>query len=72
MRKKSLNTIRFLQLLLNRIKQKNTILYTYYNEKELEKYDIDQEEASYGLHIIQNIEGPELVVLIRRIGDTIR
>jgi len=71
-RKKSLNSIKFLQLLLNRIKQKGKILYTYYDEKELEIYHIDQEEAAYGLHIIQNIEGPEIVLLIRKIGNMMR
>lgn len=71
-RKKSLNSIKFLQLLLNRIQQKNELLYTYYDEAELKKYDIDQEEAAYGLHIIQNIDGPEIVLLIRKAGDTIR
>jgi nanoRNase/pAp phosphatase (c-di-AMP/oligoRNAs hydrolase) len=55
LRKRSLKAIKFLQLLLNRIAQKDEILYTYYDENELEKYDIDQEEAAYGLHIIQNI-----------------
>ncbi len=72
MRKKSLNAIRFLQLLLNRIKQQGWILYTYYDETELEDYDIDQEEAAYGLHVIQNIDGPDMVLLIRKIGDMLR
>lgn len=71
-RKRSLNAIRFLQLLLNRIKQKDELLYTYYDEAELKKYDVDQEEAAYGLHIIQNINGPQIVLLIRKIGDNIR
>ena len=71
-RKRSLNSIKFLQLLLNRIKQKDDLLYTYYDEDELEKYDIDQEEAAYGLHIIQNIDGPQIVLLIRKIGNVIR
>lgn len=72
MRKKSLNAIKFLQLLLNRIKQKGDILYTYYDEDELDTYAIDQEEAAYGLHIIQNIDGPKIVLLIRKIGDLVR
>lgn len=72
LRKKSFNAIKFLQLLLNRIQQKDNLLYTYYDEDELKKYDIDQEEAAYGLHIIQNIDGPEIVLLIRKIGDVIR
>lgn len=71
-RKRSFNAIKFLQLLLNRIQQKNDILYTYYDEAELEEYNIDQEEASYGLHIIQNIDGPKIFLLMRKVGDTIR
>ena len=71
-RKRSLNAIRFLQLLLNRIQQKESLLYTYYDEEELKKYDIDSEEAAYGLHIIQNIEWPQMVLLARKSGDFIR
>lgn len=71
-RKRSLNSIKFLQLLINRIKQKGGLLYTYYDELELKKYAIDQEEAAYGLHIIQNINGPEIVLLIRKKGDSLR
>ena len=65
-RKRSLNSIRFLQLLISRIKEKGKLLYTYYDEVELKKYTIDQEEAAYGLHIIQNIDGPQIVLLIRK------
>lgn len=71
-RKKSLNSIKFLQLLLNRIQQEGELLYVHYDEAELEKYDIDQEQAAYALHVIQNIDGPEIVLLIRKAGDTIR
>jgi len=71
-RKKSLNSIKFLQLLLNRIDQKEELLYTYYDEEELKKYDIDSEEAAYGLHIIQNIDGPQIVLLIRKMGEYIK
>jgi phosphoesterase RecJ-like protein len=71
-RKKSLNAVKFLQLLLNRIKQKDDLLYTYYDEIEVKKYDIDLEEAAYGLHIIQNIDGPKLVLLISKRGNVIR
>jgi len=71
-RKNSLNAIKFLQLLLNRIKQKDELLYTYYDEEELTKYDIEPEEASYGLHIIQNIDGPQIVLLIRKVWEYIK
>jgi nanoRNase/pAp phosphatase (c-di-AMP/oligoRNAs hydrolase) len=38
----------------------------------LKKYDIDQEEAAYGLHIIQNIDWPQIVLLIRKIGNIVK
>lgn len=65
-RKKSYNAIQFLEALLGRIEQKNEILYTYYDEEELKQYNIDQEEAAYALHIIQNIDGPKIVLLISK------
>lgn len=71
-RKKSLNSIKFLQLLLNRIQHKDKLLYVYYDEEELKEYDVDQEEAAYALHIIQNIDGPEIVLLIRKTWEYIR
>lgn len=71
-RKRSLNAVRFLQLLLNRVEQKEWVLYTYYDEDEMKSYNIDQEEAAYALHIIQNIEGPKIVVLMRKAGDIIK
>jgi len=71
-RKKSLNAVKFLQLLIQRIQEQHGLLYTYYDEEELQTYNIDQEEASYGLHIIQNIDGPKIVLLIRKIGKTIK
>lgn len=72
MRKTSLNAIKFLQLLLNRINQKHGLLYTYYDEMELERYDIDEGEAAYGLYIIQNIDGPKIVLLIKKSKDVVR
>lgn len=71
-RKKSFNSVKFLQLLLNRIQQKDGVVYTYYDELELKKYDVDQAEAAYALHIIQNIDGPDIVLLIRKNWDMIK
>ena len=71
LRKKSLNSIKFMQLLLDRIKNDWKILYTYYDELDLKKYRIDLEEASYSLHVIQNIDWQNLVLLIRQVEDKI-
>jgi len=45
LRSKSINTMKFVQILLERMKIKNDILSTYYTDKELTRYHIDQEEA---------------------------
>lgn len=71
-RKVSLKTLKFVQLLLNRIKQKGSLLYSYYSDEELKKYKIDQEEANYALRIIQDIDGPKVVLLLRKIENNIR
>lgn len=71
-RKRSLNAIKFLQLLLNRIKEKDWLLYTYYDEDEMKTYNVDAEEAAYALHIIQNVDGPKMFLLMRKIGDVIK
>ena len=65
-RRTSLNQIRFVNLLLKRLTTYKDILYSYYDEKELEKYHIDDEQAGYGISIIQNIEGPRLCVLAKK------
>jgi hypothetical protein len=44
-------------------------LYSYYDDKELKQYGIDQEEASYPLMVIQNIDGPKLVLILKKIAD---
>lgn len=72
MRKKSFDAIKFLQLLLNRIRQNWDIIYTYYQEDELQTYNIDSEEAAYALHIIQNIDGPKIMVLMRKTENMIK
>lgn len=71
-RRKSLNTIKFTSLLLDRIKQKWNLLYSFYDDNELREYDIEQEQASYPLTIIQNIEWPKVVLVIRKIDNEIR
>lgn len=71
-RKKSLNQIKFLDVLIKRIHIQGKILFSYYEEKELKKYGIDEEEAWYGLVIIQNIEGPGLTLMLKKFDHTIK
>lgn len=66
---KSIGTIQFLKVLLDRLKQKWDILYTYYDLDELIKYDIDNEQAWYGLTIIQEIKWPKVIMTIRKNWD---
>jgi len=48
------------------------LLYSYYDDKELKKYGVDHEEASYPLMVIQNIDGPKLVLILKKIGNQVR
>lgn len=69
---KSMGTIQFLKVLLDRLKQKWDILYTYYDLEELNQYDIDNEQAWYGLTIIQEIKWPKVIMTIRKNGDLLK
>lgn len=69
---KSMWTIKFLQVLLERLTQKWDILYTYYDIDELSKYDIDNEQAWYGLTIIQEIKWPKVIMTIRKSWNMIK
>ena len=71
-RQKSLNQIKFLGILINRIQIKGDILYCYYEQKELKKYKIDEEEAGYWLVVIQNIQGPKLIIMFKRLKEYIK
>jgi phosphoesterase RecJ-like protein len=63
---KSLWSIRFLKTLLDRLTKEWDILYTYYDKDELENYDIDNEQASYWLSILQEIKWPKIIMTIRK------
>lgn len=71
-RKKSLNQIQFLGLLIQRIQIQWKVLYSYYTEQDLIKYSIDEEEAAYGLVVIQNIQGPWLTVILKKFKQHIK
>jgi len=63
---KSLGTIKFLKTLIDRLIQNGDILYTYYDNQELSDYQIDNEQASYGLTIIQEIQWPKIIMTMRK------
>ncbi len=71
-RKKSLEQIKFLELLIKRTTIQSNVLCSYYDMKDLKKYGIDQEEAGYWLMVIQNIDWPKVTVLFRKIDDVIK
>jgi phosphoesterase RecJ-like protein len=69
---KSMGTIQFLKVLLDRLKQDWEILYTYYDTEELSNFDIDGEQAGYWLTIIQEIKWPKVIMTIRKKDDIIK
>lgn len=65
-RKKSLNQIQFLGEMIKRIQIQGNILCSYYEKKDLQKYNIDEEEAGYGLVVMQNIDGPKVTAMFKK------
>ena len=48
------------------------LVYSYYEDHELEQYGIDHDEADYGLYIMQDIRNNQLVALIKKVGIYIK
>ncbi len=69
---KTIWTMKFLKLLLDRLAEDGNILYTYYKTNELKEYMIDSEQASYGLTIIQEIDWPKVIMTLRKEWDKIK
>ena len=78
-RNKTYRSVQFMQLLLSRMqkvkfqlpsKEKETLnlIYSFYEDTELEQYAVDHDEADYGLYIMQDIRNNDLVVLFKKIG----
>lgn len=63
---KSLWTIKFLKVLIDRLQDDWDLLYSYYDMDELKDYNIDGEQASYWLTIIQEIKWPKVIMTIRK------
>lgn len=70
-RSKSLGQIQFLSCLIERIQCKWWVCVTRCTEKDLEYYHIDQEQASFGLGIIQSVNDAYITLLIKQVGNFI-
>lgn len=78
-RNKTYRSVQFMQLLLSRMQklklssqhvtspQVINIVYSFYEDTELEEFGIDHDEADYGLYIMQDIRNNHLVVLIKKV-----
>jgi phosphoesterase RecJ-like protein len=71
-RTKTFQSIKFMQKVLDRMVQDWNIVYSYYQDSELSKYKLDEEEAVYWQFIMQDIMGPDIVVLFKKIWKFIK
>ncbi len=71
-RTKTFQSIKFMQKVLDRMIQDWNIVYSYYQDSELSKYKLDQEEAVYWQFVMQDIMWPDIVVLFKKIWKYIK
>lgn len=80
-RNKTYRSIQFMQLLLQRMQKvkiltweneksinKLNIIYSFYEDQELETYQVDHDEADYALYQMQDIRNNDLVLLFKKVG----
>lgn len=76
-RSKSYRSVQFMQLLLSRMQkikiqtsdtESFNLIYSFYEDSELEQFALDHDEADYGLYIMQDIRHNQLVLLIKKVG----
>ena len=48
------------------------MVYSFYEDTELDEFAIDHDEADYGLYVMQDIRNNELVLLIKKVGAFIK
>lgn len=61
----SMQTLKFMQTVIERIKLKHNILYTYFTEEECKKINIDTENADQWFYAATKVHGPKLFVRFR-------
>jgi len=70
---RTLESVKFANILIERMKIENNILYTYFLDEELEKNKIDEEEAKlWYTDILRKIKWPELYILFKKKDNTIK
>ncbi len=68
----NLDMIQFGTTLIQRAQQAQWVLRTYYEDEEIEKIDIDKEQADYGFHTLRTIAGPKIYIRIRKSWNTLK
>ena len=81
-RSKSYRSVQFMQKVLWRMQKMHinvgeerwvlNVIYSYYEDSELEEYDIDGDEADYWLHIMQDIRNNDLVIFVKKVENFLK
>lgn len=83
-RNKSYRSVMFMKFLLQRVQRvvypfiaqgwlkPFSMVYSFYEDTELDEFAIDHDEADYGLYVMQDIRNNELVLLIKKVGAFIK
>ncbi|HMT01323.1 MAG TPA: bifunctional oligoribonuclease/PAP phosphatase NrnA [Candidatus Absconditabacterales bacterium] len=69
---KSFLAVKFVQLLIERLKLQDGLLYTYCEETEMQEYGLEKDEAEAGVGLIQSIGEAKVFLFMRRFGDVIK
>ena len=76
-RNKTYRSVQFMQIVLQRMQkikytlpnqESISLVYSFYEDTELEQFGIDHDEADYGLYIMQDIRNNQLVLLVKKMG----
>lgn len=71
-RSKTHSQVRFLWLLIQRLQSQWSISWSRYDEQDLQDYQLDSEEAKFGLGIIQSLSDIRVTVLFKKNHDILQ
>ena len=81
-RSKSYRSVQFMQHILWRMQKIHilvpwgddvlNVIYSYYEDSELDQYDIDHDEADYWLHVMQDIRNDDLVIYVKKVDNFLK